>query len=31
MFITEPETLRAMRPRVHAFFAGLGAPRRRSR
>jgi hypothetical protein len=28
MFILEPQTLRAMRPNVHAFFAGLGAPRR---
>jgi hypothetical protein len=28
MFITEPQTLRAMRPRVHAYFAGLGAARR---
>jgi len=31
MFILEPQTLRAMRPGVHAFFAGLGAPRRRRR
>jgi hypothetical protein len=31
MFITEPQTLRAMRPSVYAYFAGLAAPRRRSR
>ena len=29
MFITEPQTLRAIRPSVYAHFAGLGAPRRR--
>ena len=28
MFITEPQTLRSLRPNVHAYFAGLGAPRR---
>jgi hypothetical protein len=31
MFITEPQTLLALRPRIHAYFAGLGAPRRRGR
>jgi hypothetical protein len=29
MFIVEPQTLRALRPSVYAYFAGLGAPRRR--
>ena len=28
MFITEPQTLRSLRPNIHAYFAGLGAPRR---
>ena len=28
MFITEPQTLRSMRPNIYAYFAGLGAPRR---
>jgi hypothetical protein len=28
MFITEPQTLRALRPRIHAFFAALGSGRR---
>ena len=26
MFITEPQTLRSLRPNIHAYFAGLGAP-----
>ena len=29
MFITEPQTLRAMRPNVFAYFSSLGARRRR--
>ena len=28
MFITEPQTLRSLRPSIYAYFAGLGAPRR---
>jgi hypothetical protein len=28
MFITEPQTLRAMRPNLYAYFAALGTPRR---
>jgi len=28
MFITEPQTLRSLRPNIYAYFAGLGAPRR---